>query len=199
MKNKGVNWNNKNEISLMPILGCESQLNPPNVLDSSADGESYWSVVHTLPRAEKALARSIFSTEIGYFLPCTQSRSLIRGKIQIAYLPLFSGYLFVKADRDQTSSLLRHRQVASIQSVVDQVRLIAELRQVHALIASGVPLTAVDRLAPGMAVEIQHGPLRGIRGQILDCVSGRRFVVAVDFIRKGVSVIIDDLMLARCS
>ena len=105
----------------MPILGYESQLNPPNVLDSSADGESYWSVVHTLPRAEKALARSIFSTEIGYFLPCTQSRSLIRGKIQIAYLPLFSGYLFVKADRDQTSRLLRHRQVASIQPLLREI------------------------------------------------------------------------------
>ena len=183
----------------MPILDSEVQVHPPQLLEGGIVEENYWSVVHTLPRAEKALARTLLPTDIGYFLPCTQSRSLIRGRIRIAYLPLFSGYLFVRGDREQTSRLLRHRQVASIQSVVDQSRLLAELRQVHALIASGAPMTAVDRLAPGMQVEIQHGPLRGIRGQILDSASGRRFVVSVDFIRKGVSVILDDLMLARCS
>lgn len=183
----------------MPILDSEPQLHPPGLMDEPLDSDRYWSVVHTLPRAEKALARMLVSTETGYFLPCTQSRSLIRGRIRTAYVPLFSGYLFVRADRDQTSFLPRHRQVASIQPVVDQARLHAELGQVRSLIASGAPLTAVDRLAPGMRVEIMQGPLRGIRGQILDTASGRRFVVSVDFIRRGVSVIVDDLMLSRCS
>ena len=110
----------------MPILGCESQLNPPNVLDSSADGESYWSVVHTLPRAEKALARSIFSTEIGYFLPCTQSRSLIRGKIQIAYLPLFSGYFDTTSGPKTASD--SYRQIAdTIEILPTQILFLSDL------------------------------------------------------------------------
>lgn len=183
----------------MPILAPEVQLNPSTILDSSVFGDEYWSVIHTMPRAEKALARCLLHTQVGYFLPCTQSRNLIRGKIRVASLPLFSGYVFVFADREQTSYLLRHRQVVSVQSVIDQEKLVCELRQVQSLINLGVPLTAVDRLGPGMSVEITRGPLRGIRGQILDTVSGRRFLVSVDFIRRGVSVILDDLMLARCS
>jgi len=112
---------------------------------------------------------------------------------------LFSGYLFLKADREQTSDLLRLRQVASIQSVVDQERLNSELKQVHDLIALGAPLTAVDRLAPGMNVDICQGPMRGLRGRIVNTATGRRFVVSIDFIGKGVSVVLDDVMLARCS
>ena len=182
----------------MAILACEPHVCPANLFQG-VGFPGYWSVIHTLPRMEKALARLLNRPGLGFFLPCTQSRTLIRGKIRVAQIPLFSGYLFVKADRDQTAHLLRLRQVASIQSVVDQERLFAELKQVHDLIALGAPLTAVDRLAPGMNVDICQGPMRGLRGRIVNAATGRRFVVSVDFIGKGVSVVLDDVMLARCS
>ena len=182
----------------MPALAQEPNICPENLfLGTGFSG--YWSVIHTLPRMEKALARLLNRPGLGFFLPCTQSRTLIRGKIRIAQIPLFSGYLFLKADREQTSDLLRLRQVASIQSVVDQERLNLELKQVHDLIALGAPLTAVDRLAPGMNVDICQGPMRGLRGRIVNTATGRRFVVSIDFIGKGVSVVLDDVMLARCS
>ena len=182
----------------MPALAQEPHVCPENLFLGGVF-PGYWSVIHTLPRMEKALARLLNRPELGFFLPCTQSRTLIRGKIRIAQIPLFSGYLFLKADREQTSDLMRLRQVASIQSVVDQERLNSELKQVHDLIALGAPLTAVDRLAPGMNVDICQGPMRGLRGRIVNTATGRRFVVSVDFIGKGVSVVLDDVMLARCS
>lgn len=183
----------------MPILAQEPQLYPSNLFENACQLEGVWSVIHTLPRMEKALARLLDRPGLGFFLPCTHSRTLIRGKIRVAQIPLFSGYLFVKADREQTAGLLRYRQIASIQKVVEQERLDAELRQVYALITMGAPLTAVDRLAPGMDVDICQGPMRGLRGRIVNTATGRRFVVAVDFIGKGVSVVLDDVMLARCS
>jgi len=182
----------------MPALAQEPHVCPENLFQG-VGFLGYWSVIHTLPRMEKALARLLNRPGLGFFLPCTQSRTLIRGKIRVAQIPLFSGYLFVKADRDQTANLLRLRQVASIQSVVDQERLFTELKQVHDLIALGAPLTAVDRLAPGMNVDICQGPMRGLRGRIVNTATGRRFVVSIDFIGKGVSVVLDDVMLARCS
>jgi hypothetical protein len=50
-----------------------------------------------------------------------------------------------------------------------------------------------------MAVEIKHGPLKGLSGTILSSVSGKRFVVVVNFLRQGASVMLDDAMLAKVS
>ena len=50
-----------------------------------------------------------------------------------------------------------------------------------------------------MEVEIKQGPLKGLTGTILSSASGRRFVVVVNFLRRGASVMLDDAMLAKVS
>jgi len=46
-----------------------------------------------------------------------------------------------------------------------------------------------------MTVEIQSGPLAGLRGKVLRSASGWRFVVTIDFIQQGASVLLDDFNL----
>ena len=48
-----------------------------------------------------------------------------------------------------------------------------------------------------MAVEIKSAPLAGLRGTILRTASGQRFVIQVNFIQRGASVLIDDFNLVR--
>jgi transcription antitermination factor NusG len=81
-------------------------------------------------------------------------------------------------------------------AVVNQDGMWHDLRQVNRLLASGAPITPEDRLAPGDAVEIRTGPLAGLKGKILKTASGRRFVVEVDFIHRGASVLLDDYCLS---
>ena len=69
--------------------------------------------------------------------------------------------------------------------------------KIHRLIASGAAVTPEKRLVPGDLVEIRSGPLAGLRGTILKSASGSRFVVQVDFIQRGASVLLDDFTLAR--
>ena len=42
------------------------------------------------------------------------------------------------------------------------------------------------------------GPLAGLKGKILETVSRRRFVVEVDFIQRGASVVLNDYVLHTC-
>jgi transcriptional antiterminator RfaH len=79
--------------------------------------------------------------------------------------------------------------------VADQVGLWHDLRQVRQLIASGAPVTREERLTAGTPVEIHEGPLAGLRGTILRGASGRRFVVQVNFIQQGASVLLHDSCL----
>jgi len=80
--------------------------------------------------------------------------------------------------------------------VHDQARLWNDLRQVHDLIASGMPLHPENRLEPGRPVEFQAGPLAGLQGVIVRSHSGSRFFVKVDFIQRGASVLLDESVIA---
>jgi hypothetical protein len=46
-------------------------------------------------------------------------------------------------------------------------------------------------------VRVTAGPLAGLTGTVLRHGGGRRFVVRVDFLNRGVAVELDDVLLAR--
>ena len=186
----------------MPILPEEPAVFPEDLFDHdllNSDRGRKWRLVHTRPRQEKMLARFFRMREIPYFMPCSQKRHIIRGKMFTSFLPIFPGYLFLYADDEEHHIGVTCRHATSVQSIPDQQRFDSDIRQVRTLIACGAPVTAEDKLEPGMEVEIKQGPLRGLTGTILSSVSGRRFVVVVNFLRRGASVMLDDAMLAKVS
>ncbi len=187
----------------MPLLNQEPPLYPSELFDDNLDRavllEKTWWVLHTKPRQEKSLARELHRRQISFYLPQIQKRWRLRGRTMSSYVPLFAGYMFLMADsKDRLAALTTNRIVHSIK-VEDQDQLWGDLRQIHKLIATGAPVTPEDKLGPGDPVEIRSGPLMGLRGTILATATGRRFVVKVDFIQRGASVVIDDIALAPAS
>jgi hypothetical protein len=112
-----------------------------------------------------------------------------------AHLPLFPGYLFLCADRDERLAALASNRVVHALAVHDQERLWDDLRQIDRLLGAGLPVATESRLAPGTPVEITTGPLAGLCGTVVRTASGRRFVVRVDFIQQGASVLLEDCAL----
>jgi transcriptional antiterminator RfaH len=178
----------------MPILPAEPALFPETLLDNdvpAVTGERSWWALHTKPRQEKGLARYFHERQIPFYLPLAQRRLLIRGRPLTSFVPLFPGYVFLLGDREERVLALATRHVVRALDVGDQDGLWRDLHQVYRLIASGAPVTPEERLAPGSVVEIHSGPLAGLQGVILRAASGHRFVVQVDFIQRGASVLID--------
>ncbi|HZY89188.1 MAG TPA: transcription termination/antitermination NusG family protein [Gemmataceae bacterium] len=182
----------------MPPLPREPNVFPADLLAEEAapdGGERCWWVLHTKPRQEKSLARQMLTAEVPFYLPLVPRRTLVRGRPLEAHVPLFPGYLFLLADRDERVTALATERVVRSLAVADQSQLRHDLWQVHRLIAAGAPITPEQRLAPGATVEVRSGPLAGLRGRIIRGASGRRFVVRVDFIQQGASVLLDDFNL----
>jgi transcription antitermination factor NusG len=180
----------------MPILPPEPAVFPEGLFDEAdpSTGRAWW-VLHTRPRQEKSLARQLHEKGIPFYLPLISRRLRFRGRVLTSRVPLFGGYVFLQADPDERLAALATKRVAQALPVADQVGLWHDLRQVYRLIAAGAPVTPEERLAPGMAVEIREGPLAGLKGKIIRTASGRRFLVQVDFIQRGASVLLDDLSL----
>jgi transcriptional antiterminator RfaH len=178
----------------MPILPAEPAVFPDDLFEatSSADGaDRRWWVLHTKPRQEKALSRRLFEQQLPYFLPLQRRRTLMRGRAMTSYAPLFPSYVFQFSNEQERGSALATGRVVQTLPVTDQQRLWTELNQIHRLLDSGRAVAAEQGLTPGALVEICSGPLTGLRGKILTTASGRRFVVQVDFIQRGASVLLE--------
>ena len=65
------------------------------------------------------------------------------------------------------------------------------------LLDLGQPVTAEDCLGPGDPVVVRSGPLAGLTGTVVRAGSGHKFVVRVDLIQRGVSVVVDRTTLGR--
>jgi transcriptional antiterminator RfaH len=154
-------------------------------------------VLHTRPRQEKSLARHLYQRGIPFYLPVIPRRRRTRRRIATSLLPLFPGYVFLWANREERLTALTTNRIAHVLEVPDQDELWHDLRQIHRLIENGGPITPEDRLGPGSLVEIRNGPLAGLRGRIVRTASGRRFVVQVNFLQRGASVLLDDFALVK--
>src|SRR5262249_14411581 len=181
----------------MPILPAEPALFPDDVLDVPVGQTTgvEWRVLHTKPRQEKGLARDLLAREVPFFLPTVRRAHRSGGRFRVAEVPLFDGYVFLRADRDQYLDALDTGRVVRALVVKDQAGLVTDLRGLRALIGLGRTVERERELRTGQLVEITAGPLAGMCGTVVRAAAGAKFVVAVDFIREGASVTCEGMTL----
>lgn len=180
----------------MPLLPAEPCCFPENLFSlPDPGGEEQWWILHTRPRTEKALARSLLTQEVPYFLPTHSQSQRVRGRLQTSHLPLFPGYVFLRGDRDGRMKALSTNYVASCLPVVMQDRLRAEIERVHRIMHTQLPLGSEEQLVPGSPVVIRRGVLAGLEGKVVRIGAKLKLVVEVEMLRRGVWVEIENWMV----
>lgn len=174
------------------ILAPECGLFPERLFEEvDPTDDRSWLLVHTKPRQEKALARHLAGSELHFFLPSRMYRRRAGRRVVTSYLPLFPGYVFVYAREWERPTLYGGNMVVKLLPVADQSRLWGDLRQVHRLLSLGLPVTVEDHLPPGTRVAVRTGPLAGMVGFVVREASENKFVIRVDLIQRGVSVVVE--------
>jgi len=184
---------------LMPILAREPDLHPENLLDRPELGleeKATWWGMYCLARQEKQLMRRLRALDVPFYSPLIKKRYRSpSGRVRTSHVPLFAGYVFVYGDKS-------HRHIAKSTGCVsrwlvspDPEALTADLRQIRRLIELGAPLTVEARMQPGTRVRIRSGPFADLEGVIIRRANKTRFLVAVNFIQQGASVLLDDCQL----
>jgi transcriptional antiterminator RfaH len=182
----------------MPLLPLEPFVFPDCLLTAPAqdlEQAAPWWVLHTRPRAEKALARRLLRRENPFFLPLCKHQWRNRGRTHCSYVPLFPGYVFLRGSNHTVFQTLETNLVARILTVADQEQLQDDLARVYHVIATGAPLAPEERLQPGDLVEITNGPLAGLEGKVLRRGRQFNFIIEVQFLQRGVSVEIESWMI----
>ena len=153
--------------------------------------QRHWMVLHTRARQEKAVARHLAAAGVKHDPPLVERITVTRGRKHRAEIPLFTGYVFLKGEKQDAYDAISTKRVASFIEVRDEARLEEELRQIHEAIASGLPIEEFTQIAVGQRARVTKGPLLGTEGVVIEEARRTRLVLHVEILGQGASVEIE--------
>jgi transcriptional antiterminator RfaH len=151
-----------------------------------------WFAIHVRARHERAVGELLRQKGYEQFVPTCRSH-VLGGKVDIS-VPLFPGYLFCHFDPYDrrvpivsTSGVIRIIGAGKVPMPVSR----EELDAVRTIVDSGILALPHYQSAPGEAVIIVDGPLRGARGTLESVKDKWRLVVAITLLQRSISVAVD--------
>ena len=139
--------------------------------------------------------------ERGYeeFVPLYRQKRKWSDRTKIVDTPLFTGYIFVRFDAQNNQPIIGVPGVIGFVGV-NHIPIPIEDSEIEALrvITEGVSnYGPCDFLRMGpQEVEIEHGPLAGLKGKIVRFKNQQRLVVSVELLQKSVFVELDSYDLS---
>ena len=177
--------------------------------DLTSGGESIgkqgWFVVWTAARAEKQVESRIAAQGLEPWLPKITERRRWSDRWRDVVLPLFPGYLFARGDQAQLHSVLRTPGVVSVvktggrPAVLPDAFVAALRRAIDTPGLAPSPVTEQISYAVDDEVIVREGPLAGLRGIVQHVRTGRRLVVWIEHVGRGVAFTIGATLVSPVS
>jgi len=147
-----------------------------------------WFACHTKPRCEKKFAVLLAAERFAHYLPLVPSVRRYRQQTKRFTKPLFPGYVFAEVPPEKKERVYQQDLLVRALWVEDQPRLLRQLDDVRAVLASGLELSLHPLLRKGTLVRVAGGPLHGLEGIVDDPANPKGVVIAVDVLQQGLLV-----------
>jgi len=171
-------------------LSARDVIEVPYRLDKPA-----WYALYTRSRFEKKLLMELTERNIEAFLPMREVLSRWKDRKKRIWVPLFPSYIFINhVDTPEN----RYR----ILNIPGAVRFVGcgghaepipeeQIQNVRRFLESNIAVDPYPYIKVGILVEVIAGPLKGLRGLLVEKRGKFRFVIRVDLIRQAAAVEID--------
>ena len=147
-----------------------------------------WLAVYVKPRHEKNVAFALQHKGYEAFLPTYTKCHRYKRKFE---LPLFPGYVFCRSELSKTLPLLTTPGVFSIVGNGRHPISDEEINAVRRLATSGFAPCPWPYVSIGQEFCIESGPLRGVRGVLVDASDHRWLVVSVHLLQRSMAAKLD--------
>jgi transcription antitermination factor NusG len=150
--------------------------------------------MHDYHNVEKALHCKGYEV----FAPTYEPPRVAARRQRRARVALFPGYLFCSLDPRQRTPVLTVPGVINILGLGSTITPVpaSEIESLRRTVKSGLPLESVRLLEPGEPVEVQSGPLAGVKGAVVYHKGKYRVVITVSALNdRAVAVEVDRLAL----
>jgi transcription antitermination factor NusG len=154
-----------------------------------------WYALYTRSRFEKKMLGELTDRRIEVFLPMREILSRWKDRKKKIWIPLFPGYIFVN-HIDTPENRFR------ILNIPGAVRFVGyeghadpvpedQIQHVRLFLESSLSIDPYPYMQIGTKVEVMAGPLKGVKGLLVEKRGRFRFIVQVDLIRQAISIEID--------
>jgi transcription antitermination factor NusG len=160
-----------------------------------------WYAVCTRHQHEKTAAKILEYKEFEVFLPVYKARRRWQDRVKEISVPLFPGYLFVKARLEGCLPILTTPGVSSIVSCGGQPATIpfSEIEGIRRIVQSTLRVEPHPFLRCGDRVRVKWGPIAGVEGILLRKKNVARLVLSVEMLGKSAAVEVDATHVERVS
>lgn len=159
-----------------------------------------WYPVYTQSRAEKKAYQALVAKDIEAYLPLQRKLKQWSDRKKWVEEPLIRSYLFVRIDHHQKTTVLMVTGISRFIYFSGEITAMPD-RQIEALkllLASPYELEITEeKLLPGEKIEIKAGPLKGIRGEIIEYRSQKQLLIRLGDISHSVIVNVSASLIER--
>jgi len=152
-----------------------------------------WFALRVKSRSERVVATIAGNKGYEEFLPVYHSRRRWSDRTKSIELPLFPGYVFCRLDPNHRLPLLtipgalHFVGIGKVPVPIDD----AEIASIQAAVHSGLTIEPWSYLEVGQTVRLDHGPLAGLEGMLVEVRKQHRLVVSVTLLQRAVAVEIE--------
>ena len=143
-----------------------------------------WYAIYTRANAEKKLFDSLQEKKIECYLPMRRVQKMWSDRKKWVDVPLFRCYIFVKVSYKEFFNALNTSGVVCYVSFAGKAQSIPEvqinnIRTFLSQIDHEVTLS-YERIQKGINVEVIHGSLKGIKGEVINVCGQSRLIIRID-------------------
>ncbi|MCD4770573.1 MAG: UpxY family transcription antiterminator [Bacteroidales bacterium] len=163
-------------------------------------GEAKWFAIYTKPRAEKMVTQRLSDQGFEAYLPLVKTLRQWSDRKKFVEVPLINSYIFVKVKEHLLSEVLQidgasryisfEGKPASIpQQQIDNLRILIDGK-------AKIDITG-ENLKAGDPVEVTHGALQGLRGELVKIGNRNKVVVRIDKLDLNLAITIQKAFLRK--
>lgn len=156
---------------------------------------SNWAVVRTGARWEKRVKQFFDDADTISYLPLVERRRVYGKRIRRAQLPLFSGYVFFDHDGISKDRIYTCKRIAQVLIPDDPTELRMDLENIALALHAERHFRPASIHTPGTPVEVKHGPMKGIVGEMVRNGPENLLVIRVRFLGATAELEIDEALV----
>ena len=153
-----------------------------------------WFVVAVRVNYERAVSVSFQEMGFPVFLPLYRVRRKWSDRTKEVEVPLFAGYTFCRFDPSRRLPILQTPGVITIvgSNATGPVPVDDnEIEEIRALVGSDLPVGPWPFVREGSLARVEHGPLAGFEGIVIEVKSKYRLIVSVPLLQRSIFAEID--------
>jgi transcription antitermination factor NusG len=158
-----------------------------------------WYAIYTRPRHEKKVYSQLTDKKVESFLPLITRKRQWKDRKKNVEMPLFSSYIFVNFDYKYRFDILETDGVVKIVNFNGVPAVVPDwqIESLRQMLTFPKTIQLETYIQPGEIVEVTEGPMRGMRGTVVNRKNSNRLVLTIEGIMQSVSVEVDEYILKK--